>query len=67
MYKLRYSEEDKWGTIKTVTREEAIEKQKNLYDFFQLNYETDEDALFDFIIANDAYWVEVEEDGNGNS
>ena len=63
MKKLRYSDDiDGWGKIITITREEAIRKQKLAASFFhQDKYESDEEALQDFIDVHWAYWVD--EDG----
>ena len=63
MKKLRYDEPHptKGNVSITLTREEAIQKQKLYAEVFhQARYRTDEHALQEFIEFNDAYWVDDE-------
>ncbi len=64
MKKLRYADDvGGWGKIITISREEAIEKQKLAASVFhQQKYENDEEALLDFIAVHWAYWVDDEEE-----
>ena len=64
MKKLRYADDiDGWATIRTVTREEAIEHQRQSYlrwkDIHPSYADMDEEELLeDFIAVNWAYWVD---------
>ena len=63
MKKLRYADDmGGWGKIITLTREEAIQKQKLAARVFhQDEYKDDEEALLDFMDVNSAYWVDDED------
>ena len=60
---LRYADDtDGWARVITLTREEAIDIQKSYARTFEgAIYKTDEHALQEFIVFNDAYWVEEED------
>jgi len=60
---LRYTDDtDGWGKVITLTREEAIDKQKSYARTYEgAIYKTDEHALAEFIHFHDAYWVDDEE------
>jgi hypothetical protein len=62
---LEYIEPDEQDNPKTirVSVEEAIKKSKLVAaEYADYTYESDEEALQDFIAVNWAYWVEVEEE-----
>ena len=62
MKKLRYADDiNGWGTIITLTREQAIQRQRNSYQRVMEIQLTEEQLLEDFIAINEACWVDDEE------
>ena len=61
MKKLRYADDiNGWGKIITLTREQAIQRQRNSYQRVMEIQLTEEQLLEDFIAINEAYWVDDE-------
>jgi hypothetical protein len=62
MKKLRYADDvGGWGKIITITREEAIQHQRESATKMGFTSLDEEELLLDFIAVNWAYWVDDED------